>query len=348
MKYHVFLSYSRKDTTLVERINQDLQAEGLNVWIDQTGIRVGEPSWKLAIQRAIDNANCMVVIFSPEAKESHWVGQEMSYAELHKKKIFAVLVRGEETTAVPFGYGDVQRIDMRDAANYGTALEQLKNTICEHIGIDLKVLQQEKERLTAELAEKRRIEEEEREKKAKEEAERWATEQAQRLAEEEARRRAEEQSRAPAVSTFRSPATAAPRSQGQPFHQIGAIANPGARAISWMIDNILIIIGAFILNPFFGEIKSSLTGVIVLAILGGYFLFFWSQRNGQTPGKMVTGTRIVRLDGQPMDLGTAVVRFIGYLGGSSVLGLGFIWVLIDKRHRAWHDLVAGTIVVKAK
>lgn len=27
------------------------------------------------------------------------------------------------------------------------------------------------------------------------------------------------------------------------------------------------------------------------------------------------------------------------------LGLGFFWVLIDKRHRGWHDLISGTVTI---
>jgi len=29
-----------------------------------------------------------------------------------------------------------------------------------------------------------------------------------------------------------------------------------------------------------------------------------------------------------------------------VLGLGFLWILRDPEHQAWHDRVAGTYVVK--
>jgi uncharacterized RDD family membrane protein YckC len=29
-----------------------------------------------------------------------------------------------------------------------------------------------------------------------------------------------------------------------------------------------------------------------------------------------------------------------------VLYLGYIWILIDKRRRGWHDLIAGAVVIK--
>ena len=31
---------------------------------------------------------------------------------------------------------------------------------------------------------------------------------------------------------------------------------------------------------------------------------------------------------------------------SAVFYLGFIWILVDKRRRGFHDLIAGTVVVK--
>jgi len=30
------------------------------------------------------------------------------------------------------------------------------------------------------------------------------------------------------------------------------------------------------------------------------------------------------------------------------LGLGFLWILIDKRNRGWHDLLSGTVTISAK
>jgi uncharacterized RDD family membrane protein YckC len=59
------------------------------------------------------------------------------------------------------------------------------------------------------------------------------------------------------------------------------------------------------------------------------------------------GLKVVRdVDGGPLSTGQAIIRLIGYWVSSAVLYLGFIWVLIDKRRRGWHDLIAGTVVVK--
>ena len=43
-----------------------------------------------------------------------------------------------------------------------------------------------------------------------------------------------------------------------------------------------------------------------------YFAGFWTWR-GQTPGKMAMRMRIVRTNGEPLGLGRAALRYLGYL-----------------------------------
>jgi len=86
--------------------------------------------------------------------------------------------------------------------------------------------------------------------------------------------------------------------------------------------------------------------LIVLAVTLAYFPWFWARR-GQTPGMRIFDLYVVRdSDGGPIDGGTALLRLLGYYASSAVFSLGFIWILIDKRRRGWHDLIAGTLVVR--
>ena len=60
------------------------------------------------------------------------------------------------------------------------------------------------------------------------------------------------------------------------------------------------------------------------------------------------GIRVVRdRDGGPITSGQAILRLIGYWVSGLVFCLGYLWILIDKRRRGWHDLIAGTVVVEA-
>lgn len=89
--------------------------------------------------------------------------------------------------------------------------------------------------------------------------------------------------------------------------------------------------------------------VILLAVLivpFAYFPYFWAT-SGSTPGMRMFGLRVVRdSDGGPIGAGEAVLRLIGYWVSGFVFYIGFVWILIDKRKRGWHDLIAGTVVVK--
>ncbi len=53
-------------------------------------------------------------------------------------------------------------------------------------------------------------------------------------------------------------------------------------------------------------------------------------------------------DGGPITWGPAILRLIGYYVSALVFYIGYIWIFIDKRKRGWHDLIAGTVVIKAE
>ena len=87
-------------------------------------------------------------------------------------------------------------------------------------------------------------------------------------------------------------------------------------------------------------------GLVVLVYLLqlAYFVVFWTLL-GQTPGKILLGLRIVRTDGGRISVGRALARYLGYWLSAIPLGLGFLWVLVDRRRRAWHDTLADTSVI---
>jgi len=96
----------------------------------------------------------------------------------------------------------------------------------------------------------------------------------------------------------------------------------------------------------FAAISGLLFVLFVIIVSVGYFPFFWA-RGGQTPGMKPFGLYVVRdRDGGPVGLGQALLRLVGYWVNGIVLYIGFIWVFIDARRRGWHDLIAGTVVVK--
>lgn len=132
MQHHVFLSYSRKDSPVMEQVRQALRDAGLSVWTDE-GIEPGTPLWKDSIEEAIENAACMVVLLSPDAKKSIWVKRELEYAGVQRLAIFPVMVRGEENNAIPFALIGAQFIDIR--SNYENHIQRLITTIQKRLNL---------------------------------------------------------------------------------------------------------------------------------------------------------------------------------------------------------------------
>ncbi len=82
-----------------------------------------------------------------------------------------------------------------------------------------------------------------------------------------------------------------------------------------------------------------------LLVLGVYGAVMWKLR-GSTVGGIVFDLQVVRLDGRDMDWETAIVRALGCFLSLAVAGLGFMWIAFDAGNQAWHDKIAGTVVVR--
>ncbi len=95
--------------------------------------------------------------------------------------------------------------------------------------------------------------------------------------------------------------------------------------------------------------------VALLSVVGAqrHFLIFWICYHaalwawkGTTIGGVVFGLKIIRRDGRPLDVPVAVVRALSALLSAAALFLGFFWVGWTREKLAWHDLIAGTAIVK--
>jgi uncharacterized RDD family membrane protein YckC len=82
-----------------------------------------------------------------------------------------------------------------------------------------------------------------------------------------------------------------------------------------------------------------------LLVLAGYGAVMWKLR-GSTVGGIVFDLKVVRVDGRAVDWETAIVRALGCFLSLAVAGLGFIWIAFDGANQAWHDKIAGTVVVR--
>lgn len=98
-------------------------------------------------------------------------------------------------------------------------------------------------------------------------------------------------------------------------------------------------------NTSFSGSFEVILAVIFIAPALLYTLVFEYLLNGQTPGKMVTHTRVVQVDGSTPTLSSYLLRWMFELVDINLLGLGLFPILLSKRHQRFGDLAAGTMVI---
>ena len=88
---HIFISYSRRDSSTVNRIVEAMKELGLDVWIDQEDIKAGD-TWRVQIVQAIDTCNAFVLMLSPNSAASDNVRKEIDLAQDSGRTIFVMLL----------------------------------------------------------------------------------------------------------------------------------------------------------------------------------------------------------------------------------------------------------------
>ena len=87
------------------------------------------------------------------------------------------------------------------------------------------------------------------------------------------------------------------------------------------------------------------TILLNLVISAIYQTAFLTILNGQTPGKVVFKVRVVKQNGKRITVLDALLRNCFGYTVSQLFLLGFIWAWVDDDQQAWHDKMAGTIVI---
>ncbi|HEX6350095.1 MAG TPA: RDD family protein [Candidatus Dormibacteraeota bacterium] len=86
--------------------------------------------------------------------------------------------------------------------------------------------------------------------------------------------------------------------------------------------------------------------LISVVVGAAYFCYFWST--GATPGMRLFRQRVLDADtSQPIGVGRALLRYVGYLVSLGCCYVGLIWAAFDGRKQGWHDKLARTVVVYA-
>lgn len=145
-------------------------------------------------------------------------------------------------------------------------------------------------------------------------------------------------------------------------------ASLNARALAWLIDTLIVVVPvglallalALALGDDLQDVFSVGVVPLTLAAAALYYPRTMGRSGpfeGQTWGKQIARVRVLRLDGQPVTGGTAVLRDVfGKWFLFSLLAffaifvptiVNFIWPAFDKQAQALHDKMAATVVVRA-
>jgi uncharacterized RDD family membrane protein YckC len=85
-------------------------------------------------------------------------------------------------------------------------------------------------------------------------------------------------------------------------------------------------------------------GFLILLAFG--YLATFNVAGGQTIGKMLMHLRVIGDDGRRIDAGSGMLRAAGCMLVPVSLGLSYVPALVTSDHRALHERLAGTRVVR--
>ncbi|MEP7317696.1 MAG: toll/interleukin-1 receptor domain-containing protein [Panacibacter sp.] len=118
MKYSVFISYSRDDTSLINPVVKLVRALRKDlVFQDVDSIKAAE-LWEPQLQKALDDSKIMILFWCKHSAKSTYVKKEYKEAIKNKKSVLPLLLDG---TKLPADLKAYQFIDFQDLVRYDHA-----------------------------------------------------------------------------------------------------------------------------------------------------------------------------------------------------------------------------------
>lgn len=123
-----------------------------------------------------------------------------------------------------------------------------------------------------------------------------------------------------------------------------------AASIDLVLKVVVLIALGFLLLGDDADASYAIWALVSVAFYVGYDIAFESLSRGRTPGKRLTGLRVLRTDGRPVDvLSSAIRNVVRLVDGATLMYLpGMVSILLTRRNQRLGDLAAGTIVVRER
>ena len=135
----------------------------------------------------------------------------------------------------------------------------------------------------------------------------------------------------------------------------GPLASWGDRVVAAIIDWAILVVGyivVFILAMVLGAIADALGALVFLVgYIGlfalGIYIYFLQGEVGGTPGKRLTGLKVVReQDGQLLGGGMSIVRQLAKIIDGLPCYIGYLFPLWDEKKQTLSDKVMKTVVLR--
>ena len=129
----IFISYKREDQKMAKTLAEALEAEGRSVWWDPK-LQAGE-HFDTVIEKALQEARCVVVLWSARSIQSQYVKDEASYALKLGKLIPAAI----EPVEPPFRFQGLHTVDLSgwDGDSGFPAFRKLADDLSSRLGAAL-------------------------------------------------------------------------------------------------------------------------------------------------------------------------------------------------------------------
>lgn len=112
--------------------------------------------------------------------------------------------------------------------------------------------------------------------------------------------------------------------------------------VDWALPGI---VAGFVLSVFDSFVISF--GITLLVLAWVFYNAYLNGSTGQSIGKQMAGTKVVRaVDGQLLGGGMGVVRQLLHILDSLACYLGYLWPLWDPKRQTFSDKIVATYVIK--
>ncbi|MCB0977099.1 MAG: RDD family protein [Acidimicrobiales bacterium] len=129
----------------------------------------------------------------------------------------------------------------------------------------------------------------------------------------------------------------------------------GDRVVAYILDVVIVgvaLMAFFIVGLILAAVSDTLGAIVIiigyLAVAAiSLYIFYLQGEVGGTPGKRLTGLKVVReADGQVLGGGMGIVRQLAHFLDSLFCGIGYFLPLFDEKRQTIADKVMNTLVIR--